>query len=116
MDTYDTTLNASVPAYRCTVERCPECSPRRPPAPKYRAVAPVREVAHRLNALLDVHDDDFENLDLMELYCELVKVRQVLGAAQVDLTKEVVEEGRILKTFAEQSGIAYGTVQRWARQ
>lgn len=106
MDSYDTTLNASDSAYRCAMEGCQECSPRRLPAPKYRAVAPVREVAQRLRDLLDVHDGEFENLDLMELYCELAKVRHALDAAQIDLTKEVVEEGRILKAFAEQSDIA----------
>lgn len=76
----------------------------------------MREVVRRLCGVLEVHDDEFENLDLLELYCELAKVRQALDAAQIDLTKEVVEEGRILKAFAAQSGIAYGTVQRWARQ
>lgn len=116
MDSYDTTLNVSESAYPCAAEGCQECPPCRPPAPKYRAVTPVREVVQQLHGLLEVHDDEFENLDLMELYCELAKVRQVLDAAQVDLTKEVVEEGRILKAFAEHSGIAYGTVQRWARQ
>lgn len=116
MDSYDAMLNDSGSAYPCAMEGCQECSQCRPPAPKYRAVAPVREVVQQLHGLLEVHDDEFENLDLMELYCELAKVRQVLDAAQVDLTKEVVEEGRILKAFAAQSGIAYGTVQRWARQ
>lgn len=75
----------------------------------------IREVSQRLNELLDRHDDELCGVDVMEAFCEVAKVREALDAVQIELTGEAVKDQRILKVFAEQSGIPYRTVTKWAR-
>lgn len=86
-----------------------------PSVPQFQAITLIREVSERLIGLLDRHDDESRSLDLMDVFCEVAVVREVLEAVQVELTGEAVKDQRILKVFAERSGIPYGTVTRWAR-
>lgn len=86
-----------------------------PSEPQYQAITLIREVSERLNAFLDRHDDEARSLDLMDIFCEVATVRDALDAVQVELAGEAVKDQRILKVFAERSGIPYGTVTRWAR-
>src|SRR5699024_344758 len=84
----------------------------------YRRLVPItsiRQVSERLNELLDRHDDELCRLDLIDVFCEVAQVREVLDAVQVELTGEAVKDRRILKVFAEQSGIPYRRVVGWAR-
>lgn len=86
--------------------------------PRFRAITPIREAVDRLNRVLEHHDDDNGPADLnaIDLYCELARARELLDAAQVDLTGEAVERHHRLNGLAELSGIPYGTVKRWAKQ